>query len=89
MTLLTLPTRTLNYVLELWIKKNVKKAKSNVVSNHVIQKSNVTLVVHQCELSILQFALSMVVVLHIETMFDSLLYTKFIATFLVFLLAIL
>jgi hypothetical protein len=89
MTLLTLPTRTLNYVLELWIKKNVKKAKSNVVSNHVIQKSNVTLVVLQCELSILQFALSMVVVLHIETMFDSLLYTKFIATFLVFLLAIL
>jgi len=89
MTPLTLPTRTLNYILELWIKKYVKKAKSNVVSNHVIQKSNATIVVLHCELSILQFALSMVVVLHIEIMFDSLLYTKFIATFLFFLIAIL
>jgi hypothetical protein len=55
----------------------------------VIQKYNVILVVLQCELSILHFTLSMVVVFHIEAMFDSLLYTKFVATFLVLLLAIL
>jgi hypothetical protein len=49
----------------------------------MIQKSNISIL--QSALTILQFAL---LVLHIETLFNSLLYTKFIIVFFMSLLTI-
>jgi hypothetical protein len=48
-------------------KKFVKKVNFNVVSNHVIQKSDVVLTILQFDVSILQFVLPMAIVLQIET----------------------